>query len=91
MVYVGLTGDGESGLVQMINSTNSKWSHYIQVGPTLSDVVFNSNTSKIYVAKTQNGYISVIDANNNQTIKDIFLEGESPSKIVLNLILTRYM
>ena len=85
MVYVGLTRDGESGLIQMINSTNSRWSDYLQVGPTLSDLVFNSNTSKIYVAKTLDGSISVIDANNNQTIKNIPLKGESPSKMVINL------
>jgi YVTN family beta-propeller protein len=84
MVYVGLTRDGEFGLIQMINSTNPRWSDYIQVGPTLSDLVFNSNTSKLYITKTQNGSISVIDANNNQTIKDIFL-GESPYKMVVNL------
>ncbi|MFZ0344425.1 MAG: tetratricopeptide repeat protein [Nitrososphaeraceae archaeon] len=84
MVYVGLTRDGRSGLIQMINSTNPRWSDYIQVGPTLSDVVFNSNTSKIYLAKTQDGSISVVDSTNNQTIKVIPLEGELPFKMVVN-------
>jgi len=83
MVYIGLSRDGLLGLIQMINSTNPKWSNYIQVGPTPSDMVFNSNTSKIYLAKTANESVSVIDTNNNDT-KDIYLRGERPSKLAIN-------
>jgi YVTN family beta-propeller protein len=83
MVYAGLSRDGMSGQILMINSTNPGYSNYIQVGPTPSDMVFNSDTSKIYVAKTVNGTVSVIDAKNNTRIKDISL-GKLPSKIAIN-------
>ena len=83
MVYIGLSRDGLTGFIQMINSTIPRWSNYIQVGPTPSDMVFESNASKIYLAKTKNGSVSVLDTNNNHT-KDIFLKGEYPFKLAIN-------
>ena len=83
MAYAGISRDGRL-LINMVNPNSTKWPDHIQVGPTPSYLVFNPNTSKLYVTNTQNNSISVLDTNRNQTIDDIYLQGKLPSKLVIN-------
>ena len=69
MVYAGFSRDGRL-LINMVNPNSTKWPDHIQVGPTPSYLVFNPNTSKLYVTNTQNNSISVLDTNRNQTIDE---------------------